>query len=315
MVTRTAAHIFICTVAMMFSLAGVMPCRAQTAAGGKQEFDVASVKQNTPQNGSSNEAVSLNVSVAPGDVFTPTGGLFSGTNVLLLTYIDFAYKLTGNQVQLLLPQLPKWVLDAHFDIQARATGNPTKNQLRMMMQSLLEDRFKLASHNETRQLPVFAAVLLKPGKTGPQLRLHSDDAPCSTAPPPPSIAGSELTPPPSIAGGFPTVCGGIVGTWASARGRLRVGARNVPIGMLVAALSQMSGLDRPVIDQTGLTGMFDFTFEWTPQHNNPEVNSQSDDSGPTFQESLKQQLGLELKPQTGPVDVFVIDHIEMPSAN
>jgi uncharacterized protein (TIGR03435 family) len=287
----------------------------QKAAGGKQSFDVASVKQNTSQNGTTNEAVSLNVSAAPGDVFTPTGGLFSGTNVLLVSYIVFAYKLTGNQVQLLFPQLPKWVFDAHFDIQARAAGNPTKNQLRMMMQSLLEDRFKLASHYETRQLPVFAAELAKPGITGPQLRTHVDDTLCSTAPAPQPASGASPAPPPTIAGGFPTVCGGIVGMRASLPGRLRVGARNVPIGMLVATLSQMSGLGRPVIDQTGLTGTFDFTFEWTPQHTNPDVNSQGDDSGPTFQESLKQELGLELKPETGPVEVFVVDHIEMPSEN
>jgi len=287
----------------------------EKSAGGRQYFDVASVKPNTSHNGTSNEAVSLNVSVAPGDVFTPTGGLFSGTNVLLVSYINFAFKLTGNQVQLLFPQLPKWALDAHFDIQARAAGNSTKNQLRMMMQSLLEDRFKLASHYETRQLPVFAAILARPGKTGPQLRPHLEDVPCSTVPPPPSVAGSELAPVLAAPGGFPSVCGGIVGMRASVPGRLRVGARNVGIGMLASTLSQMSGLGRPVIDQTGLTGTFDFTFEWTPQQNSPDVNSQPDDAGPTFLESLKQQLGLELKPQTGPVKIFVIDHIEMPTEN
>lgn len=67
-----------------------------------------------------------------------------------------------------------------FDIQARAEGNPGKDQMRLMMRSLLADRFKLAIHHETRQVPAFAIVLVKPGKTGPQLQLHPNDAPCPT---------------------------------------------------------------------------------------------------------------------------------------
>jgi uncharacterized protein (TIGR03435 family) len=72
---------------------------------------------------------------------------------------------------------------------------------------------------------------------------------------------------------------------------------------------------RPVVDQTELSGTFDFAFEWTPQHNGPGVESQTDDSGPTFLEALKDQLGLKLESKTGPVDVIVVDHVEQPSPN
>jgi uncharacterized protein (TIGR03435 family) len=81
-------------------------------------------------------------------------------------------------------KLPKWTSTEYFDIQARAVGSPTKDQLRLMMQSLLAERFRLAIHNETRQLPVFALVLVKSGKTGPHLQAHAADDSCPTVFPP-----------------------------------------------------------------------------------------------------------------------------------
>jgi len=73
-------------------------------------------------------------------------------------------------------------------------------------------------------------------------------------------------------------------------------------------------VDRPVLDQTGLTGKYDFVIEFTPQR--PNVgNSQLDPSGPTFLEALKNQLGLKLVPQIGSLDIPVIDHVEEPSPN
>ena len=69
-------------------------------------------------------------------------------------------------------------------------------------------------------------------------------------------------------------------------------------------------IPRPVIDETGLNGTFDFTLDWVLEFNAP-----SDASGPNFREALKEQLGLKLEPQQGPVDILVIDHVEHPSAN
>ena len=136
-------------------------------------FDVASVKQNKSGATTSHS----NVNFAPDGVFTPTGGLLTTTNLTLLNFIVFAYKTTGDQVQLLRPQLPNWATTDRFDIQAKVEGNPTKDQFRLMMQSLLADRFKLTIHYETRHLPAFALVL-KPGKTGPQLQPHSEEPKC-----------------------------------------------------------------------------------------------------------------------------------------
>ena len=75
-----------------------------------------------------------------------------------------------------------------------------------------------------------------------------------------------------------------------------------------------TNLDRPVVDQTGLGGTFDFSLEWTPEPS-PGADVQADVSGPTLSEALNEQLGLKLEPRTGPVDVLVIDHIEEPSPN
>ena len=77
-------------------------------------------------------------------------------------------------------------------------------------------------------------------------------------------------------------------------------------------------LGRPVLDQTGLSGTFDFAIEWTPQLSGPlppSTDFQPDPDGPTFLQALQEQLGLKLEPTTGPIDAFVIDHIEEPSPN
>ena len=76
-------------------------------------------------------------------------------------------------------------------------------------------------------------------------------------------------------------------------------------------------IDRPVLDRTGLVGKFDFVLEFSPQQSGPRPPGafQPDPTGPTFPEALKDQLGLKLVPQTGLVDVLVIDHIEEPTPN
>jgi uncharacterized protein (TIGR03435 family) len=133
----------------------------QTAAGGKMVFDVASVTRNTtaPSPG----AVGSNFPLGPGDVYNPNGGRFGAVNFPLIVYLEFAYKISDNQEQFLLPQLPEWVMTTRFDIHASAQGNPTKDQMRLMMQSLLADHFKLSVHYETRQVPVFALLVDLPG--------------------------------------------------------------------------------------------------------------------------------------------------------
>src|SRR5271167_1767143 len=107
----------------------------QTAASGGIKFEVASVKQNT----SDTKAQRSNVDWSDQPSFTPTGSLFSTTNLRLIQYISFAYELTIEEYIAVQPQLPKWVNTDRFDIEARAVGNPTKDQYRLMMQALLAD--------------------------------------------------------------------------------------------------------------------------------------------------------------------------------
>jgi bla regulator protein blaR1 len=277
----------------------------QTAAGGKQSFEFASIRPNT----SGSDASSMNIPTGPGELDSTNGGVFAGKNISLVSYIYFAYKLTGTQLQLLIPQLPPWILKDRYDIDARASGHPNKDRMRLMVQTLLEDRFKLAIHFESHQLPVFALLLDNSGKTGPNLQRHTEDPPCSAPSDLTSVHGSSVT----IAGGFPLVCGGIVGLPTDPSGRLRAGARNVSIQLLASTVAQMGNLDRAVIDQTALSGNFDFIFQWSPQLNRPlpsGVNGPMEQPSRDFLEDLKRQLGLRLIPQEAPVEIFVIDHAE-----
>jgi uncharacterized protein (TIGR03435 family) len=282
----------------------------QRKAGGKMAFDVASIKQNT-----SDERAHTNVNLSFLEDVPPKGGLLSAVGFSLNTYIGFAYNLSPGQVQLLRPGLPKWAISERFDVQARAEGSPTRDQMRLMMQSLLADRFKLAVHFETRQVPVFALVLDKPGKIGTQLIPHPDTAPCVNAPPQPA---PSATPASGKDDRWFTPCGSEGMLFVS--GRAHSGGENLTMdrfaNMLPAASMGALSLDRPVSDQTGLSGNFDFRIEFTPEFAGPPPpNFQPDATGPTFIEALREQLGLKLVPQTGPVDVLVIDHVEEPSPN
>jgi uncharacterized protein (TIGR03435 family) len=184
-----------------------------------------------------------------------------------------------------------------------------------MMQSLLADHFRLAIHYETRQVPVFVLLVNQPGTLGPLLQQHPDDSPCPTT----FRSPSPSDPPQTIDSRFPATCGGLMGMDPSAPGRFRAGARNVPMELIASSMAEgASGLDRPVLDRTGLAGKFDFAIEFSPQPDvlsAPGANLRSDPTGPTFAGALKEQLGLRLEPRTGPFDVLVIDNVEEPSAN
>jgi uncharacterized protein (TIGR03435 family) len=279
----------------------------QLAAGGQMAFDSASVQQNTS---ASPGGVFFNFPLGPGDVYIPNGGNFRARNLPLVNYILFAYKLTENQQPFLLSQLPAWVITDRFDIQAKAQGTPTKDQMRLMMQALLADRFKLAAHFEVRQVPVFALLVDQPGHLGPLLQKHPEDSPCPTTPFVPSPA--PTAPPVAIDGRFPLTCGGLLGMNPSAPGRVRAGARNVPMELIASSLTgRASGFDLPIVDETELTGGFDFAMEFVPEEPpSAGANSQPGSTGPTFAEALKNQLGLKLESQTSPVNLLVIDFID-----
>jgi uncharacterized protein (TIGR03435 family) len=295
-------------IGLLGSTPAVVEVRAQTAGTSeKPAFEVASVRANR----TGDSTATANSPLGPGSVYVPSGGHFAAANFPLYTYIAFAYKLQGNQEQALRAQMPEWVLSEHYDIEARTDGNPAKDnkdRMRLMMRALLADRFKLAIHSETRQVPVFALVLLKPGKTGPWLQAHPENS-CKTDPPP---AANQ------IAGQFPALCGGLL-PMPPAPGRpVKFGARNVTMPFIANQLTAMGTLDRPVFDQTGLTGNYDFALEWVPAPVGlqlPGADLLSDPTGPAFLDAVAEQLGLKLVSQKGPAEVLVLDHVEHPSGN
>jgi uncharacterized protein (TIGR03435 family) len=105
----------------------------------------------------------------------------------------------------------------------------------------------------------------------------------------------------------------------SAPGRSRGGARNVSMELIASTLTEgVTGVDRPVLNRTGLTGKFDFALEFAPLYGAglpPTSNFRTDPAGPTFEQALKDQLGLRLEAQTAPVDVPVVDYVEQLSPN
>ena len=281
----------------------------QIDAGGKMEFDVASVKQNQATPGP--DTVSSNIPLGPMDAFTPVGGLFRATNWPLRQYFVFAYKFTAKQVDSMQAQLPKWANENRYDIEGHASGNPTKDQFRLMMQALLADRFKLAMHREIKQVSVMALVYDKGGKPGPHLRAHADqpgDAPCTTTD---AGQGGAM---PTVAGGFPVQCGVISFMANPSPGVFRIGARNLSMDMLTGVLTGRGLIttDKVLVNGTDLR-MVDFVLEFSPQQSDPGNTDTS--NGPSLLEALKEQLGLKLESRTGPEETIVIDHIEQPGEN
>jgi uncharacterized protein (TIGR03435 family) len=297
----------------------------QGAAGGHQEFDVASVRENKSGNPWSGGAqMVMNIPYGPDDNYRVTGGILSAKNYPLINLLVFAYKVPTAQGQVLFDSLPAWANGELFDIQARTESvDVTKDQMRLMMQSLLEQRFHLVIHREMRQVKEFAAVLMNPGKLGPNIRPHPADEPCSSI----YVAPKESDPPPAprnphaFAKGFPLRCRTFGPGPASAPYFKTEGALDLPMEAIVGMFSGLGNLGRPVVDQTGLTGTYDWYFEFLPElppglPAGAELPGRpADASGPSFSEGLHKQLGIKLVPFLGPYDYVVVDHIDRPTAN
>jgi len=228
----------------------------EQAAGGKMAFEVTSVRP-----AKSNAEPTSSFPLGPGNGYAATAGRFCATTIPLLTYIAFAYKLNNQQLQPLTSAVPTWVTTDRFDIEASGPVNATKDQMRLMIQALLADRFKLAVHHERRQTAALALVVAKAGKLGPQLKPHPADDQCTKA-----TAGAAPSLPlvePSATSGLQLPltlsCGGINVLPPRRPGLLRVGARNVPLTLISTwATNRFSGVDRPVFDRSGLPGNYVF---------------------------------------------------------
>jgi uncharacterized protein (TIGR03435 family) len=282
----------------------------QAASGAGLAFEVASIRPGEPgKAGPSNFEFDADDSYESAD---PEGRL--SADFPLRVYIEFAYRIspTPEQERVMLAHLPKWVSSEEFAIQARAEGKPTKDQMRLMMQSLLAERFKLAVHFETHETAVLAMKLEKSGRTGPNLRPHSLGSPCNV-PTAPKIQDASA----NFTGVFPWGCGGYAAIDRPNRDVLW-GSRDTTVSLMAASLGLVGNLGRPVVDETGLDGRYDFTLEWNPRANAPQppgADTQPNTSETTLMEALKEQLGLRLQPARAPVKTLVIDHVEQPSAN
>lgn len=205
---------------------------------------------------------------------------------------------------------PSWVDSKRFIIEAKADSNPTGDQRWLLVRTLLEDRFKLILHHQTRQLPVYALVHLKAGKLGPQLTLHSADAKCAEA-----GAGKPLAQP-GAGEAMPAYCGGF---FMNPRpGDLRETGNAVTMDMFGPFLTQ--SVDRPILNKTGLAGTYDFSIEFSPEQGpgapvGDAATAPDSSAQPSIFTAIEQQLGLKLEAQMGPIDVIVIDHVEEPSPN
>ena len=282
----------------------------QTKAGGKMSFEVASIHQSkpgafTPPNFALDELDDF-------DGENPHGRFYA--DFPLETYITFAYKLhvTAAETHTLVTPLDKWISTDSFVIRAKAEGNPTKDQMRLMMQSLLADRFGLLAHYENQEVPVFSLVLNKPGKMGPKLRAHAEGTPCDVKGPLP-----ENGPPVKPGDVFPPICNAVM-LMPEPNHAMLLGSRNITINGIAGALPSIERLGRPVVNETGLTGTFDFTLEWTPEPDHaapPGAALSTEPEAPPFMGALNDQLGLKLKPGKASLPILIVDHVQRPSEN
>jgi uncharacterized protein (TIGR03435 family) len=221
-------------------------------------------------------------------------GTFTARNVALKNLMR--YQAYGIPQQRILGG-PKWLDSMRFDIEAKPESSVADQlqklgpeqrrfQIQAMFQQLLADRFKLVVHWETRELPVYALVAAKNG---------------------PSLAKTTLP-------------DGDTGT-SSGTGRFT--ATGITMEELSKALTNdlSRELGRVVIDKSGIAGRYDVAIKWTPEADSAAANSGTDsaatgsDPGPSIFTAIQEQLGLKLESTKGPVQVLVIDHVEMPEEN
>ena len=183
----------------------------------------------------------------------------------------------------------------HYDVEATAAGNPSVSQMAgAMLQSLLEDRFKLVLHRETKQLPIFELTVVKNGlKLQPPTEDNCTAVSPDSPPKPPEPGAPRLFP-----------CG--FARYGPKGSNWTLDGESITMARLVENLSRV-GLGRSVIDKTGLAGSYDVHLKWTADPDDPLE--------PSLFTALREQLGLKLESAKGPVEVLVIDHAEKPSEN
>lgn len=274
----------------------------EKAAGGKMSFDVASVRP-------AEQFKAANIPLGSDDAFTPTGSLFR-ISAPASTFVMFAYRLflTNKEVDAMLAGLPAWVKTQNYAIEARGPEGQTKDQIRLMMQSLLAERFGLKVHIEDRDMPVLVMTIAHRGKLGPDLHLHSEGPSCDRIVPTP--ADKTV---PTI---WPLVCKEYALRFDGVHPAM-VGARDTTMDLTAMSIKEWAEdeMGRPLVNRTGLSGQYDFTLTWALNPGGTLPPESTALQGPTFLEAMREQLGIKLTPAKLPMKVLVIDHIEKPSEN
>jgi len=261
------------------------------AAAQEPAFEVATVKQNT-----SGER--------GGGISRLPGGRVRVTNMPLGQLITFAYQLTPFQ----LTGGPSWVGDDRFDIVARMEGNPEwegpgsgrPDPIMLAMRALFADRFRLKLHAESRDMDVYALVMLKPGIPGPALTPSTTD--CQTQAEQMRHGKRPATPPAPVNGIIPC--------------NIRIGVGQIlfdgfPMSQAASLMTRQAG--RIVIDRTGLAGNWQFAMTFAPEQRGPLPGVDApapDPDAPSLFTAIQEQLGLKLESTKAPVDVTVIDAVE-----
>jgi uncharacterized protein (TIGR03435 family) len=248
-------------------------------------------------------------SPAPNSIGAPMGagyrpgGRFVAGNAPVAFLIQRSYAVQSFQVV----GGPSWINSDGYDIEAKPEGNTDQKRMWLMVQALLADRFKLSMHRETRDGPVYDLLAVRGGPRLPPPQ-GGDCAEAMTAFPGPGQP--RLAPP----------CGpGVIGAGTG----LTMEGINVSMPAVAKLLSSLMG--REVVDKTSFTGRFALHLEFAmddalaglPDSQGLDESGQPADHAarPTIRTALQEQLGLKLQASTGPVDVFVIDHVERPAGN
>jgi uncharacterized protein (TIGR03435 family) len=279
-------------IAWLAPLRPVAAAREQTPAEARPQFAVASIK---PYVGDG----IMHVRPLPGRLTA---------EATLQILMQYAYGLQAFQVA----GGPNWLTTDRYEVEAKADGVSSRDQLFVMLQSLLEDRFHLKTHRELKELPVFALVS---NRSGLKLPAPTEDG-CVE-----SVADAAL----EWTGGRMPVPGELPGA------KSRCGSAIAVISRLVPAEARLSGgkiamsefarvlsmvLGRRVIDNTGVVDLFDVQLDFVPDETTPTMPSPPPGtpiSGVTITTALQQQLGLRLESRRGPVEVIVVDEAERPS--
>jgi uncharacterized protein (TIGR03435 family) len=311
----------------------VAPHFAQTPA--QPSFDVISIKPTVPGQRGGGGGIR-------GDKYTMSGTTLRG---LLQT----AYQrpsTSGPVAQIQIIGAPAWMESERYDVQAKADcshGAISREQMQPMMRSLLEERFQLKAHMETRELPIYNLVV---AKDGPKIKRSEDQTPvtqtqvqpaqlCAPIPPPPTTPPVPIVPPGQRGSPFdpnsPAPRGFMGAMFSQSMFMLRGSA--VPFSNMIGMMQQQVG--RPVIDKTELKGLYDFTLRFSPEGLSstafgalppppptaPSAGASTAPGAAPATEPLPsiftalQELGLRLESTKGPVEVLVIDSVQKPTEN